>query len=282
LNNFLITLKMEFRGRFGLGKNPSKHAWGGFGINMAMSAVIYAIFLAAAYFMSQMLLTGTVPMDYEFLVVATTVSLLVQFLTSTQQLVKVLYQDADSELLVRFPIDGRELYLAKSAYVLFHNLILAVLLTLPFYVYYGVFTSATAGYYVGAFFITLFSGLIPFFTAHLVSVPVMHLNNLVKNKFMLKFVLVTLLVIISFSAYMLILRGVLEYYKTQEATALFSDEILREVKAIASSLVPMSFFADILTGRRLNLAIPLSIVITLVLGAAGLFVGAKSFYPTLL
>ena len=198
---------MEFRGQFGLGKNPSKKAWGVFALNLIFDALIYCVFLLAMYFVSKMILTGTVPMQYEFLVVATAASMLVQLLTCTGNLIKVLYYDVDNELLMRFPIDGMELFLAKATFVFLNNLIISFVFTLPFYVYYGVFTNAGAGHYVGSIAAALFISFIPFFIANLIAVPVMHLNNLIRNKFGLKLTFIILLMIFAFSIYMLLLRG---------------------------------------------------------------------------
>lgn len=282
MSNFLITLRMEFRGQFGLGKNPSKKAWGVFALNLIFDAVIYCVFLLAMYFVSKMILTGSVPMQYEFLVVATAASMLVQLFTSTGNLIKVLYYDVDNELLMRFPIDGMELFLAKATFVFLNNLIISFVFTLPFYVYYGVFTHAAAGHYVGSVAAALFISFIPFFIANLIAVPVMHLNNLIRNKFGLKLTFIILLMIFAFSIYMLLLRGILEYYKTSEASVLFSEGFLLKIKSIARSFVPASFFANVFYGDKPGLNVLFIALFTLGIGAVSLLLSRKSYYSTLL
>ena len=282
MNNFLITLKMEFRGHFGLGKNPTRKAWSVFALNLIFDAIIYAVFLTGTYFVSSMVLRGSIPMQYEYLVVVTLVSMLVQLGTSTNSLIKVLYYDVDNELLLRFPIDGIALFLAKAIFVFLKNLILSFLFTLPFYVYYGVFTGVSWGWYVGAVATALFISFLPFFIANLIAVPVMHLNNGLRNKFGLKLAFIIILMIVAFSLYMLLLRGVLEYYQTSESNVLFSEELLLTIKSWASAMIPASFFANYLYGEKIALSIVLAALITIAVGAVSLLLSRHSYYPTLL
>ncbi len=282
MNNFLITLKMEFRGRFNLGKNPSAKAWGLFALNLIFSGIIYAIFLVGTYFLSQMILNGSINMKYEFLVVACILSIAVQLIVSTTSLIRVLYHDVDNELLLRFPIDGLDLFLAKAVFVFINNLLISILFTLPFFVYYGVFTGSGVGYYFNAVFSSMFISFLPFFLANLIAVPVMNLNNHLSNKFLLKLLLVIVGLAVGFALYMSLLRGIIEYYRTSNSMVLFSEDTLKVVKAVASNVIPANFFANILVGKNLVLSIILSIVITVVVGVLSISLSAKSYYPTVL
>lgn len=282
MNNFWITLRMEFRGLFELGSNPSKRHWGLFALNLVFDGIIYFVFLAAMYFISKMILLGSLPMQYEFLVVATVISMLVQLGTSTGRLIKVLYHDVDNELLLRFPIGGTELFLSKATFVYLNNLIISVLFTLPFYIFYGIFMNMDVGFYFSAVAISMLVSLVPFFFANLIAVPVMHVNNQMKNKFALNLAVIIILLVVSFSIYMLVLQGILHYYETQEAASLFSDDFLLRVKAIASALIPASYYANILHGEKVWFSIIMTTLITLVSGAVSLYMASKYYYPTLL
>ncbi|MBR1747906.1 MAG: hypothetical protein IJ735_06850 [Clostridia bacterium] len=282
MNNFLITLKMEIRGQFGLNGVNGKKAIGGVILNLLFDAIIYAIFIIGTYFVSKMILRGSVPMQYEYLVVTTLAGMAVELCVSCGGLIKSLYYDVDNELLLRFPIDGMELFSAKAAFVFLKNVLLALLFTLPFYIYYGVFTAQHWGFYIAAVATALYSSILPFFLANLIAVPVMHVNNTVRNKFGLKLVLIIVLMVAAFSAYMLVLRGILEYYQTSESNVFFSEEVLLKIKSIASSLVPASWFANVLYRERLLLNIPLTVGVTLLIGAVSILLSKKSYYHTLL
>jgi ABC-2 type transport system permease protein len=273
---------MEFRGIFNLGKDPTQKAWGLFALNLIFSAIIYAVMVTGIYFISEMILNGNIPMQYEYLVLATFLSMLVQFISATGQLVKVLYGDVDNELLIRFPLEGFQLFLSKSVFVFINTLIISTVFTLPFYVFYGIFNNLGALYYIHSVITCFFICLIPFFIASLISVPVMHVNNLIRNKFGLKLTFVILLIIIGFSIYMMLLRGILEYYQTQESNALFSEQIMVIAKEITKAMVPANFFANLLYGQKVWLSILGIFLFTGALGSASMYLGYRSYYPTLL
>lgn len=282
MNNFLITLKMEFRGIFNLGKDPTQKAWGLFALNLIFSAIIYAVMVCGIYFVCEMILKGSIPMNYEYLALATFISMLVQFVSATGQLVKVLYFDSDNELLIRFPLEGIELFLAKSVFVYINTLIISIVVTLPFYVFYGIFNNMGVAFYIHSVTTTLLISFIPFFLANLISVPVMHLNNLIRNKFGLKLTFVILMIVIGFSLYMMLLRGVLEYYQTQESHNLFSEQTLLILKNVAKGLVPASLFANVLYGEMIWQSMLMIFLITAVLGLVSMYLGSHSYYPVLL
>lgn len=282
MNNFLITLKMEFRGIFNLGKDPTQKAWGLFALNLIFSAIIYAVMVCGIYFICKMILQGSIPMNYEYLALATFISMLVQFVSAAGQLVRVLYYDSDNELLIRFPLEGIELFLAKSVFVYINTLIISIVVTLPFYVFYGIFNNMNGWFYLHSVTTTLLISLIPFFLANLISVPVMHLNNLIRNKFGLKLTLIILLIIVGFSLYMMLLRGILEYYQTQESDTLFTEKTLLILKTIAKGLVPASLYANVLYGEMVWQSILMIFLITAVLGLVSMYLGSQSYYPVLL
>ena len=282
MSNFLITLRMEFRGHFGLGKTNGKKGIGNLVLNLVFDAIIYAVFLAALYFVSSMILTGNIPMQYEFLVVATLASMIVQLGTCTASLIKVLYYDVDNELLLRFPIEGMELFFAKATFVFIKNIILSFCFTVPLYIYYGVFTGAPWYHYPVSLAMTVYISILPFAVANIIAVPVMHLNNLIRNKFGLKLVFIIALMAAAFSVYMLLLRGILEYYQTSEANVLFSEETLLKIKEIAGSLIPASWFANMLFRERVAFSAICSFGLTAVVVALSFILAKKSYYHTLL
>lgn len=282
MNNFLVTLKMEFRGKFNLGKNPTQKAWGLFALNLIFTAIIYAIVVAAIYFVSRMILQGKIPMKYEFLSVATMLSMIVQLVSCTNRLIKVLYHDSDNELLIRFPLESRELFLAKATFAFISNLILSLAFTLPFYVFYGVFSNANILFYFLAIFTCVVISFIPFFIANLIAVPVMYFNNLIYNKFGLKLTGAILMIVVAFSLYMLILRGVLEYYQSNATNTMFSDVLLNQIKGIAKGLVPASLFANVIFGEWVWQSLLIIVAMLLIVGGVSMYLGINSYLPTVI
>src|SRR5690554_3868940 len=235
MNNILTMLRHVMRSRFGVGRKASPKSWGVFILNSVVSLLMYLIFMTIIFFVSNMILTGRIEMNYEFLVLATALSMIIQVITSSGSLVKSLYFDADNELLLRFPVDGLEIFVAKSAFVFIRNILISLMLGLPFYIFYGITLRLGAGFYIKAVIIAIYISILPFCAANLISAPVMHVVNSVKNKFGLILGILIVLIVLSFSVYMLILKGVLEYMQTQQS-AIFSQEVLKTFKTWAARL----------------------------------------------
>ena len=281
MNNILTMLRHEFRGRFNIGKNSSPKSWGVFILNLIISLLMYAVYFFGVYFIAKILLTGTANMGYVYLVFATAISIIIQIFTVTGALVKNLYYNGDNELLLRFPVDGLEIFLSKSAYVFIKNAVVSLLITLPFYIMFAVIMGRGVGFYIHIFFMSIYISIVPYCIANFIAIPVMHLVNTIKNKFGLILGFLILMIVVGFSMYMLILKGILEYYQTQ-ATTMFSQEILDLFKTWANTLFPSNLFANILIGRNIFLSILFSGLLSIGLAVLSYFLAKISYYPTIL
>ncbi|HHU43289.1 MAG: hypothetical protein QM214_01325 [Bacillota bacterium] len=281
MKNIITMFRHEFRSRFDLGKKASPKAWSVFFLSATVSLLMYALFLTIIFFITNMLLTGRIEMNYEFLSLATALSMLIQLLASSGALVKSLYFDADNELLLRFPVDGLEIFVAKSAFVFIRNILISLMLGLPFYIFYGITLRLGAGFYIKAVIIAIYISILPFCAANLISAPVMHVVNSVKNKFGLILGILIVLIVLGFSVYMLILKGVLEYMQTQQS-AIFSQEVLKTFKTWAARLVPFTFYANILYGKSVFLSLLITGVLSFALGFCSFYLAKHSYYPTIL
>ncbi|MDD4316561.1 MAG: hypothetical protein PHC84_05325 [Clostridia bacterium] len=281
MNNIITMLRHEFRGRLGVGRKASPKSWGVFFLNGAVSLLMYALFVGIIYFVTNMLLNGRIVLHYEFLVLASALSMIIQIATSTGSLVKNLYYDGDNELLLRFPVDGLEIFVSKSIFVFIKNVSTSVLLTLPFYIFYAIIMQKSAGFYISAAFMSIYISIVPYCIANLIAIPVMHVVNSIKNKFGLILGLLIFMIIISFSFYMLLLKGILEYAQTQQ-TSIFSEDVLNIFKAWASRLIPFTFYANILFGKKVILSIFISAGLTFALGFMSFYMAKHSYYPTIL
>lgn len=281
MNNIITMLRHEFRGRLGIGRKASPKSWGLFVLNTVISLLMYTLFLGIIYFITNMLLRGRIVVYYEYLVFATAISMVVQIVTTTGALVKNLYYDADNELLLRFPVEGLEIFISKSIFVFIKNITTSIFLTLPFYVFYAIIMDKSILFYFSAIFMSAYISIVPYCVANLIAIPAMHVVNSIKNKFGLILAFLIAMIIISFSIYMLILKGIMEYSQTQQ-TSMFSAEILNTFKAWAARLVPFTFYANILFGRKVILSLILSAGLSFLLAFMSFYLAKHSYYPTIL
>lgn len=142
-------------------------------------------------------------------------------------------------MLLRFPVSGKEILVAKSIYCYLHNLVTCLLTMLPFYISFGVVTHASVGDYFAYIGIVLLSTFLPFFIANIIAVPVMKVMNLVKNQFLLVLIFTIIVVCAVFVFYLVSLSNVLKYLKNSNQT-IFSADMIARYKHFAQNAYPFT------------------------------------------
>ena len=103
-------------------------------VNAIFGIVLYAMLVAGIYFFTNMFVERAELSLEHFLSIANLITIGVSTVVAVSTVVKNLYMNGDNELLFRFPVSGAEILIAKSIYCALHNLIVTVLLTLPFHI----------------------------------------------------------------------------------------------------------------------------------------------------
>lgn len=273
-------LRLDLRSRFGFGAKIGAKKVGKWISNFIFSAVIYAIVLTGIYFITKMFASKE-ELKFSFLVLSSMVSLILQFLVCTSALVKNLYFSGDNEMLLRFPVNGTQIFIAKSIYVFIYNFLISCLLLLPIYICFGILTKLPPLFYVWSAFITFVSSFIPFFLANIVAIPVMMFVNAIKNKFGIILGIMLIMVVAGFSAYMLVLRTILDYLQTRELT-LFSPEVIANLQNFSVRAFPFNMFAYLLNGQRVGTPILYLLGLALGLGAIAFLIVHKWYFKTIL
>lgn len=269
------------KSRFGVGKGADKKEWGIFVLSSVFSLIIYAVYVVGAFFITNMFILGRGAMPYEFLVLATSLSLFAQIFACTSSFIKTLYFDCDNALLLRFPVDGAQMFYSKSVIILIKTVFVSLLFTMPFYVFYGSTMEMGAGFYFFSLFICVIFSAVPYFIANLIAIPVMKIVNAARNKFFVILILLILGLIFAFMGYVLFLKRVMEYSVTKNATIL-DNAVILQFKNWAPSFVPANFYVNLLTGRKIIGSIFAITGITAGLGIAGFWVAKRHYYETVL
>jgi ABC-2 type transport system permease protein len=258
-------------------------------LNVAFGAVVYALLVVGIYFLTRMFVVRA-EMRIEFLTIATLITMGISTVVAIGNVVKNLYMNGDNELLLRFPVNGTEILIAKSIYCALHNFVVSVGLTLPFYVVFGVITNASVGYYFASILMMIFTSMLPFFIANLVAIPVMRVVNVIKNQFLLVLIIIIAAICGCFVLYMTALSGILEYLADNKVN-LFDDPVIREnIVRFAHNCYPFNWYAYLLNGKvqagltskDLGLAFLYLFLINGAFGVSAFFVTTKFYYSTIL
>ena len=280
-------LRLELRSRFGSRVETPVKTQIGRALNILFTLIVYAILVTGIYYLAEMFIVRS-ELRFEFLVFATIFTMGVATIVAIGNVVKNLYMSGDNELLLRFPVSGAEILIAKSIYCFLHNLVINAMRTLPFYVIFGVVTKAGAGYYFASIGVMLLSVLLPYFLANLVAIPVMMATNFVKNQFLLVLIILIGVLCAGFILYMTALKSILTYL-SEEQLGLFSGEMIARYGEIASKCYPFKWYAMLLAGgsagyagKDIGLAFLYIFLMTAAVGVGAYLVTVKFYYKTIL
>ena len=280
-------LRLEMRARFGSRVDMTPKAKVGKALSMLFTLAIYAILVTGIYYLAEMFVRRS-HMPFEFLVMAMTFTVCVTTLVAIGNVVKNLYLSGDNELLLRFPVNGREILLSKSLYCMVHNIVINLLILIPVCVIYGVVSSAPVGYYFVMLAVMVLAAPLPYAIANLLAIPVMMLMNLVKNQFLLVLILLIAAICAGFILYMTALSGVLEYMRDESAN-LFSPAVMEKFRNFAGAAYPFKWYALLLGGwfsgyssLDAGLSFLYLFLITAALSVAAYFVTTRNYYRIIL
>ncbi len=263
-------------------------------ISVVGGLVLYGLYIAIVYFLEKLFFERNI--GSEFLILATLVGVLIGIIACTGHNIKSLYSSGDNELLLRFPVSGMEIFMAKTIQVFKRNILLMMGTLLPIYIVFAasnplVLSSPVGGqvgYYILSVLVAFMVSLVPYAIANIIAIPAMEISNFVKNKFFFLLLVAIALLCAGFVVYMKILSAILVYLQNNQTT-LLSPQTVVKIQAFASYCYPIRFFVDILLGavglqsaKTAGLAFLYQFLIIGALIGLGLFISKKTYYRTVL
>lgn len=217
-----------------------------------LGAVIYAIYWVAGLFF-EMFETGG--MLYEALVLLVTAIFIFMLFTGISSTIKVLYYKGDNEILMRYPVSGAEVFISKTLFLFLSQFIVTTVVMAPFLVAYASVSGLGLAFYVKIPVPILLMVFINFFLSNILAIPIMHLTNRIRNKFILIIIGLAILVTAGFALYMLLFNSMVTYMN-DTAFSVFSDDMVAVIETVAKWLIPAKYFADVMVGKELYIAYP--------------------------
>lgn len=217
-----------------------------------LGAVIYAIYWVAGLFF-EMFETGG--MLYEALVLLVTAVFIFMLFTGISSTIKVLYYKGDNEILMRYPVSGAEVFISKTLFLFLSQFIVTTVVMAPFLVAYASVSGLGVAFYVKIPVPILLMVFINFFLSNILAIPIMHLTNRIRNKFILIIIGLAILVTAGFALYMLLFNSMVTYMN-DTAFSVFSDDMVAVIETVAKWLIPAKYFADVMVGKELYIAYP--------------------------
>ena len=241
MNQFLTLLKLEFtssstRVKDGVSvySRVKKYLLTTLGVGLIVLLILYAL-------NSILDVCLEANLKQEFIVYYVFIVQIVQVLFGLSLTTKTLYFKTDSNIL-KLPVSGKMLFLAKISYLFIYEFLFNTVLTLPVFILFGVKTGASAIFYVMLLPNIIFLPMIPFLIALLLSVPAMYLSSFLKNKFIVMLIMYIVFLSLGFLIYIYALKFILNILNSGNISDVFTDTTIYNIKQFANYLVfPLLF-----------------------------------------
>ena len=281
MRQFLTLLKLEF-----IVKNPRRTVGGKLWpkivrwiILLLGLSVVIGIMLFA--FKSVINICVKSNIEQEFIIFYTFIIQTIQLLFGLSLTTKTLYFSADSDVL-KLPLDGKIIFLAKITYLFIYELAFTALLNIPMFLMYGIITAQGAGYFLMLLPNVIFFPIIPFLLGLILSVPTMYIVAYLKTKFVVMLLIYVMFVVVGFTLYIYALKFVLGILQSGEIVDVFSSQIILSIKAVANFLyLPVLFKNSLLLYRFVPSAL-INFTLILVLGGLIIYFANKIYLKIVL
>ena len=281
MNQFLTLLKLEFtssstRVKDGVSvySRVKKYLLTTLGVGLIVLLILYAL-------NSILDVCLEANLKQEFIVYYVFIVQIVQVLFGLSLTTKTLYFKTDSNIL-KLPVSGKMLFLAKISYLFIYEFLFNTVLTLPVFILFGVKTGASAIFYVMLLPNIIFLPMIPFLIALLLSVPAMYLSSFLKNKFIVMLIMYIVFLSLGFLIYIYALKFILNILNSVNISDVFTDTTIYNIKQFANYLVFPLLFKNSLLNYRLLPSMAINFSIVLLLGGLILLFADKIYLKIIL
>lgn len=280
MKKFLTLLKFEFLA------NTSRAKDDGF-FSLLRKAVFYILGVGAIIAFFLYAISGildifiSAEMQHEFLTYFMLILLVVQLIYGLVASLKTLYLKTDSSIL-KLPVNGNMIFGAKFLYLYVKELTFTLILALPILIMFGIKTAQGVMFFLMLFPSILVLPIIPYFLAILLSAPALFIMRLFRNKFLVILLFYIVMLTIGFTAYIFVLRFVLNTLESSNVKDVFSDGTLFNIKLFASYLYLPQLFKNCLMNYHFWQSVVILCACVLTLGVLVYWFANKVYFNIVL
>ena len=222
--------------------------------------------------------TDTTSTNFAFVVVFSSLAVLISIIFTTLKARKVLYNKQDYNILATLPISTTKIVLSKSTYLLLYCTLINVLVTSPIIITFLAIRSFMPVSYVLAVVLSAFISIFATGIALIFAIICEYLYRLIKVSDLIQFILAVVVVVVLCFLYQLVLNVFLSGLTTNEGTGLLSSSLVGAVEILAIYLVPLySILTTMVSGINLLSSLCILFGLTIAVGLVGLFVAGITY-----
>ena len=196
---------------------------------------------------------------YELLSIVYGAILIALVLSGVSKINTSLFASDDMRVIAALPIGANTLYLSKIILIYLSQLAVACVTVLPTNITVAVHCEVTAAFYPLTVLTCLLLPLISVALSSILALPFHAVTAALKERFVVNFIVITLLTAALLFLYAYLLEVVKELLLGDQMRYFFNEKVMDAIEKTAAYIYPANLIADILLGRRL-LVSSLSIV----------------------
>ena len=287
---FLTLFKYELKKQFSISLNFKKHKFDvlGFLVSAIITLAIAAIFI---YFLSIMgksyvLIKINKVLDakaraYELLNVLYICIMVPMIFLCLESTRKALCDKRDKNVLLPLPVKEQTLFLSKFCVLLLKTYIVALILIIPVNaIIYSAFLPSGL-FWLTTFIVWLVFPIVVFMFNCIFIVPYIKIFNFIKDKYILIFVLLTILLALFVFLYTTFLGMLQGYLETGQIKFLFNETFINGLRFMLKWFYPVNCLAGIVLGMDLLKSILIVVACAIVSASLVYLVACKLFHITL-
>ncbi|MCL2556387.1 MAG: hypothetical protein FWE03_05175 [Firmicutes bacterium] len=240
-----------------------------------VALVLMAGFIAIYYMLATQftVIEAGIDLTVEFLTFSIVGFMAIQTIFLIPMLIKVLDINNDREILLKFPISSKQIFISKIIVVYCFELLFALAILAPILIAYGIAINAAWWFYLIIPLFILFVPVFPFFLAIMAFFPVLKVTLWIKNKSSLTTLSYLLLLIAAVVLYMLMVQSFVKDVAYGGLGAMLHDNADTIIR-VATFLYPAKAFARLTYGTVVAGFINFGIImaLTIVLLAIAIFI----------
>ena len=120
-------LRLDLKSRYGTTQNATPLKKLATASTIVFFLLVYAVLVVGMYYLTSVFVSRS-GLGIEFLTIVAMVTILLATAIATSTVIKNLYQNGDNEMLLRFPVSGKEILVANQSTALYITLWFACLL----------------------------------------------------------------------------------------------------------------------------------------------------------
>ena len=207
--------------------------------------------------------------------------LIAMIFISLEKMRKSFVDKTDRKIFLRLPIKQQTLFITKLIVLLISTYLIALLFIIPTNIIIYLAIKPSSIFWFTTFVVILFLPIVVLLFSNLLIVPYIKLIDFMKNKYIFMFILLTVIFILTFFLYSIVLGIIQNYLETGLIRFLFNDDFIYVMDLLLSITYPANCFAGIIMGKNLLVSCLVVALCVVLSGVAVFYITNKLYNITL-